>query len=67
MLRDIFRLFALTLCLTCLGWVASVPALAEDGYSLWLRYKPLESSRQQELRGQLTAITLPDTTAVPRF
>lgn len=63
MLRGTFQIFALILCLASPGWIVPATALAEDGYSLWLRYEPLESPRQQVLRRQLKTITMPDTTS----
>ena len=36
--------------LLCLCWLAGLvtglPAMAEDGYALWLRYVPLDAGRQ---------------------
>jgi len=55
------RLLAVILCLSSPGLAVPIPALAEDGHQLWLRYQPLQVPRQQLLRQQLTSITAPDT------
>lgn len=55
------RLLALILCLSVPGWIVPLPAHAEDGHQLWLRYQPLEIARREILRRQLTSITAPDT------
>src|SRR6187399_116585 len=35
-------------CFAVLAW--SMPAAAEDGYDLWLRYKPVDSTRYPDLK-----------------
>lgn len=62
---------ALTRWLSCafalvLGLVASVPALAEDGYDLWLRYVPLPASQAQSVQAQLRAVSVPQGNEVQR-
>jgi alpha-glucuronidase len=51
-------LLAWTFRLLVLFWVsmACVPALAEDGYELWLRYPPAEAGRAQTYRSQVTQL-----------
>ena len=45
------RLFAAALLL-----LLTVPAYAEDGYDLWLRYRPMEASALAQYRPLATAI-----------
>src|SRR3954462_8346575 len=46
-----FRLLAALLAL-----FLSAPAFAEDGYDLWLRYRPVEAAAQARYRAAATAI-----------
>ena len=48
--------------LSCLPLVAQ----AEDGYDLWLRYKPLESAAAGEYRARFTHLVAPAATPVQR-
>lgn len=40
----------------CLAIVFASPAMAEDGYDLWLRYKPVETSYAAQYKPHATAI-----------
>jgi alpha-glucuronidase len=40
------------------AWSMVVTARAEDGHDLWLRYRPLAASQQQELRRVLTGVAV---------
>lgn len=50
----------LILCLMlAFGWLSLLsPARAEDGYDLWLRYRPLSPEAQQRLRATLTSVVV---------
>ena len=41
----------------------AVPARAEDGYDLWLRYRPVDASAQQQYRAHAMQLVAPATTA----
>ncbi len=45
----------------CLAIVFASPAMAEDGYDLWLRYKPVETSYAAQYKPHATAIIGGDT------
>lgn len=47
------------LSLLLLSLLAPAQAAGEDGYDLWLRYRPLEQTAQARLRPQASAITAP--------
>ncbi|MDX3886325.1 MAG: alpha-glucuronidase family glycosyl hydrolase [Sphingomonas sp.] len=47
------------LILAVVALLASGPAMAEDGYDLWLRYRPLADSAQARYRPLATAIAAP--------
>lgn len=48
--------------LLCLCWLAGLvtglPAMAEDGYALWLRYVPLDAGRQAAYRAHATELVV---------
>lgn len=48
--------------LLCLCWLAGLvtglPAMAEDGYTLWLRYVPLDAGRQAAYRAHATELVV---------
>lgn len=50
--------------LACLLWLLSLPALvhAEDGYDLWLRYRPLAAADAVAYRAAMTQLVAPATT-----
>ncbi|WP_242417302.1 alpha-glucuronidase family glycosyl hydrolase [Sphingomonas panni] len=50
------------IALLCLAWAA--PARAEDGYDLWLRYRPLDAAQAAAVSARATAIVRdePDAT-----
>jgi alpha-glucuronidase len=50
------RFFAITILLLLEASMLTAPALAEDGYDLWLRYRPLEAMAQAQYRPFATAI-----------
>ncbi|HVJ37554.1 MAG TPA: alpha-glucuronidase family glycosyl hydrolase [Stenotrophomonas sp.] len=52
--------------LLCLGLLGLSPAHAEDGYDLWLRYRPLPSAQAQAYRLQLQALVAPQATPLQR-
>lgn len=52
--------------LFCLGLLALSPARAEDGYDLWLRYRPLPNAQAQAYRAQLQALVAPQSTELQR-
>src|SRR5258708_1455137 len=39
------------------------PALAEDGYDLWLRYRPMEADAQAQYRRLATVVVSPKATS----
>lgn len=41
----------------------AAPAHGEDGYDLWLRYRPMEASAQRAYRAQITEIVAPATSS----
>ena len=47
-----------TLALLLLAWLP-FPAAAEDGYDLWLRYRPLPAQRAGELRARVSQLVMP--------
>ncbi len=56
MTRPLFRLLALTFLLVVLSCSAP-PASAEDGYELWLRYRPVQDAAlRAHYRARLTAL-----------
>ncbi|KRG47878.1 alpha-glucuronidase [Stenotrophomonas panacihumi] len=62
---------AMTRWLSCafalvLGLLASTPALAEDGYDLWLRYLPLPAAQAQPALAQLGTVSIPRQNEVQR-
>jgi alpha-glucuronidase len=52
-----------TCILTIVLLLMIVPAPAEDGYRLWLRYKPLPADAIQAWRPHITAIVVPGTSS----
>ena len=48
---SVFRFLAVALLL-----LLAIPARAEDGYDLWLRYRPIEAAAQAQYRPLATAI-----------
>ena len=49
-----------TLLMAALLFLAfAAPARAEDGYDLWLRYRPVETNARQVYRTQITQIVAP--------
>lgn len=56
-----------------LGWIALVgalwaaPARAEDGYDLWLRYRPLPAAQAGALAGQATGVVRDEDDATIRL
>jgi alpha-glucuronidase len=50
-----------TMLLLLAGWGAAAAALAEDGYDLWLRYRPLPSEWVEAYRHHASEITLPQS------
>jgi len=57
------------LALLLLSWLVAAPALAEDGYDLWLRYQPLPAQLAKQYRdvgAQLVAPEQTDTQRVAR-
>ena len=59
-LKRRFRLPALAALLTVwLGLLVAWPAAAEDGYDLWLRYRPVEPAWAQRYRSLATEIVAP--------
>ena len=53
-------------CLALLAVFAGAPARAEDGYDLWLRYRPLPATEATTLARHLSAIVPLDDTPVIR-
>ena len=41
----------------------AAPSHAEDGYDLWLRYRPIEAGARQMYRTQITQIVAPATSS----
>jgi len=54
-------IFKALIALIMLLLLAPAHAVEEDGYDLWLRYRPLEAAAQQRLRTQAAAIVAPGT------
>ncbi|HEY9254950.1 MAG TPA: alpha-glucuronidase family glycosyl hydrolase [Stenotrophomonas sp.] len=52
--------------LLCLGVLVLPPAHAEDGYDLWLRYRPLPNAQAQVYRAQLQTLVAPQSTQLQR-
>jgi len=52
--------------LFCAGMLALFGARAEDGYDLWLRYRPLPAPQAQAYRSQLQALVAPQSTELQR-
>ncbi len=46
--------------LACLGVMLVLPARAEDGHALWLRYVPVEAAQAMHYRSQLRQWVVPD-------
>ena len=49
-----------------LTWLLALPAAAEDGYDLWLRYRPLPAPVLKQYRDQGTQLVAPADTATQR-
>jgi alpha-glucuronidase len=58
MIERIARLAAIVMAVMALGLAAS-PAVAEDGYALWLRYQPLPQTIRAATAPHATAIVAP--------
>ena len=58
MRHQVKRVVALALALLALGMRASA-ARAEDGYDLWLRYRPVGAVQQAQVQAQVRAVILP--------
>jgi alpha-glucuronidase len=56
--RDWMRGFALRLALMLLALLAAPPAFAEDGYDLWLRYRPVEQSLRQRYAASAASLVI---------
>ena len=46
-----------TATLIAVLWLAAWPARAEDGYDLWLRYRPLPAAQAAVYRAQATQLS----------
>ncbi len=58
--KQAYRIIIVWICL-----LPAVPGRAENGYDLWLRYAPVENTRQREMiSGILKTIYLADTTGI---
>lgn len=55
----IVRVHALLSAVMLVFMVVSRPAMAEDGYDLWLRYRPLPPAAQRQLQADITGIMSP--------
>ena len=62
MTRFVYALLAAALSLSM--YPAST-ACAEDGYELWLRYRPLGTGMRDAVRAHATTIVVPDSPALP--
>ncbi len=60
------RFLAMLACL--LAALACLPAVAvaEDGYELWLRYRPVDAARAGDYRSRFTQLVAPTATATQR-
>lgn len=60
------RFLAMLACL--LAALACLPAVAvaEDGYELWLRYRPVDAARAGDYRARFTQLVAPTATATQR-
>src|SRR5690606_22624283 len=54
------------LCILLLSCLLAAPALAEDGYDLWLRYQPLPAGLAKQYRDVGTQLVAPDGTETQR-
>jgi alpha-glucuronidase len=56
--------FGMAFLLSCVAVMACVPAAhAEDGYDLWLRYKPIESARATAYQTHISQLVAADATS----
>ena len=55
---------AILVCLSAA--LASLPAAAEDGYELWLRYRPLADAAAQGQRARFAQLVAPASTPTQR-
>ena len=60
------RLPAMLVCLLVALACLPAVAIAEDGYDLWLRYRPVEAGRSDEYRARFTRLVAPAATATQR-
>ena len=50
--------------LFCVGLLSMFKARAENGYDLWLRYRPLPAAQAQAYRAQMQALVAPQSTGL---
>lgn len=55
----------LLFCGLLLSLIGPAPAQAEDGYSLWLRYAPLETEKASDLAARLAEVEVKASTSSP--
>ncbi|HEX4635201.1 MAG TPA: hypothetical protein VH189_03405, partial [Rhizomicrobium sp.] len=55
--------FLIAVVLLLAAPVLIMPAWAEDGYDLWLRYRPIEAGSQAQYRPRVTVIVAPKETS----